>query len=842
MSSDLNRILAKRPIIFDGAMGTMLAAKGIKTSCNEELCLTNQEVVASIHREYLNAGADVIITNTFGASKISLADHGLAHKVREINLAAAEIALKEKAKIKDRPCLVAGELGPTSKLPTLGHITFDELFSAYSEQTSALLDGNVDMLIINTCQDPLQAKAAAAAVRSVLAKKNKNLPLIISVTIERVGTMLLGTEITAALAALAPYKPFAFGINCATGPDAMEEHLAELAKVSPFAISCRPNAGMPEIVNGKSHYPLLPDDFARILADYVKRFGIAIVGGCCGTTPEHIAALAKNKLLPFVRGGLRWGRSTSPRPSLQRRGMVSSLYTAAALDQEPRPFIIAEQTNVNGSKKFRELLLKNDFDAMAEIGRNASTSSHALDVCMAYVGRDESKDFLEITRRLVLKSEAALMIDSTNPSAIEAALSCTPGRSIINSINLEDGGKNARTILELARRFGAAVVALTIDEDGMAREANKKLSIAKRLVALANEYEIGVGDLLIDPLTFTLASGETSLKDAAKETLSAISKIKKEIPGTRTILGVSNISFGLPLHGRAILTSAFLHRAVEHGLDAAIINPLKIMPLDRIPKDALEICTRLIDNNSKHGDPLAMLLDHLSKEKGEEDVTRWIEPDTPAEAVRMRVIEGSRKKLPELIEALIKEISPQDAINKVLLPAMQEVGKRFSAGRMPLPFVLESAEVMRAAIDLISPHMKAGENKPRATIVLATVRGDVHDIGKNLVDAIISNNNFHVINLGIRQPASAIIEAVKAQNADAIGLSGLLVSSTEIMREDLELFRAAGIKIPVLCGGAALTKKFVEDILAKAYNGDVRYCQDAFAGLNEMEKIAKNSA
>ncbi len=829
MASLLDEIISSRPFVFDGAMGTMLASLGGAAACNEELCISNPRIVAEVHRAYFEAGSDAVTTNTFGASRVVLADHGLADRVREINLAAVAIARDEAGRVKGRKCLVAGELGPTSKLPTLGHISFEELFSAYVEQTTALLDGGVDMFVIATCQDALQAKAAAAAVRTVQAQRDLDLPILISMTIEQVGTMLLGTELQAALAAVAPYRPAAFGINCATGPEAMEEHIAALAEDSAFPIICRPNAGMPQNVGGRPVYPLSPDDFGKTLAEYTRRFGISIVGGCCGTTPAHIAALVKQL------------RPATPAKQARRKrpDMVSSLYTAVSLDQEPKPFIIAEQTNVNGSKKFRELLLADDFDAMAEVGRKAADGAHALDVCVAYAGRSEADDMAELVRRLTLKADVALMIDSTSPVAIESALSRIAGRSIINSINLEDGGAKASKALALAARYGAAVVALAIDEQGMARTADAKFAVAKRLVNIAAESGLDARDLLVDPLTFTLASGDPSLKTAAIETLNAITVIKREIPGVRTLLGVSNISYGLPPHGRQMLTSVFLNRAIEAGLDAAIINPLRVTPLDRIHPDAVKLCMRLIDDDDSEGDPLAMFLEYISGEQTQEDSTEWIEPATPAEAVRSRVIEGSREMLSELVSALLEEMSPSDAINKVLLPSMQEVGQRFGAGRMPLPFVLQSAEVMRAAIDLISPHMKAHERVHRATIVLATVRGDVHDIGKNLVEAILANNGFRVINLGIRQPASAIIEAARAQKADAIGLSGLLVSSTEVMREDLALFREAGLSVPVLCGGAALTQNFVDEVLARAYGGDVSYCADAFAGLSEMERIAK---
>ncbi len=827
MAASFQERIRERTLIFDGGMGTMLQAKKVAVDCSERLNLESPKVIEEIHTEYLEAGSDIVTTNTFGASRVVLADHGLQDRVREINLAAVAIARKATQSVAG-PRLVAGDIGPTSKLPTLGHIAFNDLMSAYEEQIHALIEGGVDLLLIETCQDPLQIKAAAAAARSVMQRTNTLLPLLVSVTVEQVGTMLLGSEIAATLAAIIPYQPAAFGINCATGPEAMEEHLRGLSNVSPFPILCQPNAGMPQNVNGKACYTLEPEQFAATLATFVRRYQIGLAGGCCGTTPRHIAALAQ-ALKREPRGVRTQKRATGTT-------LISSLYTAVPLDQEPRPFLIAEQTNVNGSKKFRELLLANDYDAMAEMGRRAAEGAHALDVCVAYAGRDEIKDMSEVVRRLTLKADAPLMIDSTNVAALEAALAVTPGRAIVNSINLEDGGTKARQILALVRRFGSALVALTIDEQGMARTAEAKLAVARRLVALAKEAGLEEGDLLIDPLTFTLASGDSSLTTAGRETLNAIEGIHREFPGVRTVLGVSNISFGLPGPGRAILTSMFLHRAVKAGLSAAIINPVRVMPMARIPEALQQLCTRLIDGDAA---ALAELITAVQALGGTiKEPIRREEPKTPREVLAARVIDGSQEGLAGLIDQLVREMAPSAIINEVLLPAMQEVGRAFSEGRTALPFVLQSAEAMRAAIDLTTPHLTAGEQIHRGTIVLATVRGDVHDIGKNLVEAILANNGFKVVNLGIRQPASAIIEAVRAQKANAIGLSGLLVSSTEIMREDLELFREAGLTIPVLCGGAALTPAFVEGTLAKAYNGPVRYCADAFAGLTEMERIA----
>ncbi|HPM41232.1 MAG TPA: homocysteine S-methyltransferase family protein, partial [bacterium] len=762
-------------------------------------------------------------------------EHGLEGRVREINAAAAKAAREasDAASSAKKPRFVAGDVGPGSKLPTLGHIGFDELFEAYLEQMKALIEGGVDCILVETCQDPLGVKAALAAAAEAGRESGRDVPAIASMTVERTGTMLLGTELSAALASAAPYAPAAFGINCAVGPQAMEEHVQFLSSSSPFPIIVQPNAGIPENVGGKPVYPLVPEEFAEVLGGFVSRLNVALAGGCCGTTPDHIRALAKRIGASAERGKARGGK-------IKWSPSVSGLYTAQRLDQEPRPFIVAEQTNVNGSKKFREMLLADDFDAMAEVAQKAAASAHALDVCLAFAGRDERSDFRELLRRVVLKADAAIMVDSTDPAAMEAALSLIPGRPIINSINLEDGGAKARRVLSLARRFGAAVVALTIDEEGMAREAKRKLSIARRLLRLAEEEGLNVQDLLFDALTFTLASGDPKLRDSARETLKAVRAIKEEIPGARTILGVSNVSFGLPLPGRRALTSLFLHRAVEAGLDAAIINPSRILPVDAIPEEEALLCAKLIDADFTSGDPLSELIRYVDKVSLDEEPTLAIHEElSPDEELRLRVLKGNASNLSEPVRRALEAREANSVLNDVLLPAMQEVGRRFGEGKLALPFVLQSAEAMRAAIDLLTPHLKSGECGEKGTIVLATVRGDVHDIGKNLVDAILSNNGFKVVNLGIRQSASAIAEAVAAHGADAVGLSGLLVSSTEVMREDLALFKEMGLGIPVLCGGAALTRAFAEGALAGAYGGRVYYCADAFAGLLAMEEIAK---
>lgn len=842
--SQVLSLLTKHPLLFDGAMGTQIQAQGLTIEdyaghpeCNAILNISRPDVIEAIHNAYLKAGADIITTNTFGTSRVALSDHDLSDKDQEINQAAVKIA-KEAAQsfsTKDKPRFVAGELGPTSKLPTLGHISFEEMFLCYKRQAKELLDNGVDLLLIATCQDILQAKAAASACREVMAEENQRAPLFISVTIESNGKMLLGTDVLAALAILEPFEPDAFGINCASGPLMMEEHLRVLAEHSPFHILCRPNAGLPENVDGKTIYNLSPKDFAGQLKRFVKEIGIDFVGGCCGTTPEHIKALVKSR-----KSGVRRQKTADRRRSFAR---VSSLFSSVSLDQEPKPFLIAEQTNANGSKKFRELLLKSDYDSMAAMGKEAAVGAHALDVCVAYAGRDEETDLVEVISRLVKTVDAPIMVDSTNPKSLEAALSIIPGRCIINSINLEDEGKKAEKILGLARKYGAAVICLTMDKEGLAYTALKKVTVAKKLHELALSYNLRTKDLLFDALTLTVASGDKNTADAAVQTLEGVRKIKEEIKGSRTSLGVSNVSYGLKLAGRKAVTSIFLNEALKAGLDAAIVNPSRILRFTKIPKEEMQLALRLLNNNTSKGLPLPELINYYEKKTDTktnlQDIEASLKKLPAKERLRQKVIDGDKSDLISLLDEAQKETGATEIINKVLLPAMQELGELFGKGKLPLPFVLQSAEVMREAIDILGPKLKSKEKTHKGTMVLATVRGDVHDIGKNLVDIILSSNGFRVINLGIRQPAQEIIKAVKRHNADAVGLSGLLVSSTEVMKEDLETMKHQGVSVPVLVGGAALTKKFTESALQNNYTGKVIYCDDAFAGLKAMEKVIK---
>jgi len=824
-----DKIIKKRPVIMDGAIGTTLALMGSDSPCSVLLNLSDPELVKKLHVDYLKAGSDIVLTNTFEGSSIALAEHSASAEFENINREAVKIARKALSDFGGNDKFIAGDIGPTSKLPTISHISFHDLYESYLSQASIMIDEGVDLIYIETCQDPLQFKAALAASRAALAKYKKNIPILVSITIESSGKMLLGTEIDAALYCASPYRPFAFGLNCGLGPQGMRQHLAGLSERSPFHLICKPNAGTPGSEGGRAIYRMSAADFASELYDYALRYKVSFVGGCCGTTPDHIA-----KLSSLVKG---CGRFSARRNYPEVIAGVSSLYLALDFDQEPSPFIVAEQTNVNGSKKFREMLEHDNFDAMVSMIGEAAASSHALDICLELPGRDEVQDFCRLVPQAALKSEIPFMIDSTNPDVIEEALSRIPGRSIINSINLGDGGGKASHILSLAKKYGAAVVALVIDEDGMATDAKKKIAVAQRLVKICEDHGLGRESLFIDPLTFTLASGDAGLVKSASETLAAIPLIKKKLKGVRTILGVSNVSFGLRQPGRKYLTSVFLYRAIRAGLDAAIINPSGILPYASIPKEKTRLCDSLIDGKKASalsdfmkgmGDvvPSEVVLQGTSKKISKED------------RLRGKIISGDRSEIVEIVDDLVASgTDPQHLIGSVLLPAMEGVGKRFGAGEIPLPFVLQSAEVMKKAIDAATKFLSGKTFEKKGKIVLATVMGDVHDIGKDLVDAILSNNGYEVINLGIKQPASAIMEAIEKSGADAIGLSGLLVSSTEIMRENLAEFRKNGISVPVLCGGAALKSSFVNEVLAREYSSRVYYCKDAFAGFEAMEKI-----
>ncbi|MDW8321496.1 MAG: methionine synthase [Armatimonadota bacterium] len=838
--NDILRIAAERVLFFDGAMGTQIQSLHLTAEdfeglegCNELLNATRPHLVAQIHARYFEAGADIVETNTFGANLMNLGEYGIAHRVYELNFKGAQLAreIAHSFTTPDRPRFVAGSIGPGTKLPTLEHITFDELESTYTEQARGLLDGGVDLLLIETVQDLLQAKAAINGCRNAMRAVGRTVPIFVQVTVETTGTMLLGSEIGAALTTLLAFPDVAaIGMNCATGPEQMVEHVRYLHHHSPRLISVQPNAGLPELRDGKTFYPLTPEELATYHKQFVEEFGVNFAGGCCGTTPEHI-----RKMVQTVGFHKPVARSPETIPA------CSSLYQSVPYYQENSFLIVGERLNANGSKQFRELLLGENYDDMVQMAREQTAEgANVLDVCVDYVGRDGVRDMTEVVRRLATQSTLPLMVDSTEPPVIEAALKRLGGKCIVNSVNFEDGGKRLRQVLPMCRKYGAAVVALAIDEEGQARTAEWKLRVARRLVKVITEdYGIPPEDIFFDALTFPLGSGAEDLRQDGIATIEAIRQFKQEFPRCHTILGVSNVSFGLKPAARHVLNSVFLHYCLEAGLDAAIVHPSRILPLHRIPEEQREVARQLIFDERREGyDPLVEFMKLFEKagagvKRGDEWQLLPVE-----ERLKRAIIEGRRNGLEQSLDEAMQTHRPLDIINNILLEGMKVVGDLFGKGEMQLPFVLQSAEVMKAAVNYLTPFMERMEDVQKGTIVLATVAGDVHDIGKNLVDIILSNNGYRVVNLGIKVPIDRILEAADEYRVDAIGMSGLLVKSTIVMRENLEEMNRRGKwHYPVLLGGAALTRRYVEEDLRNIYKGRVFYGQDAFEGLVIMEHL-----
>jgi len=826
-----------KTLLFDGACGTNLQRMDLPASawqghegCNEFLNVSAPEAIQEWHGSFLSAGAMVIETNTFGANAIVLAEYGLADRTAEINRAAVANA-REAIRRSGRTAYVAGSLGPTTKLPSLGHIGYEPLAAAYVEQVRALAGAGVDLLIFETCQDLLQVKIALVSCFDALESLKADIPVMVSLTIESTGTMLVGTDVAAALAAIEPYPVFSIGLNCATGPEGMTSHIRHLCRSYRGRVSCIPNAGMPQVSGGRTHYPLSPESFAAQLSAFVREEGVSIVGGCCGTTPEHI-----RKLREALEGAVPAARTVSERPSL------GSLYQAVEIRQDIPPFLVGERCNANGSKRFRELLLSDDHQGALRIAlEQQEDGAHALDLCTAYAGRDELADLSALARLFAQSVHAPLVIDSTTPDCIEAALKIHPGRCLVNSVHLEDGGKNLDRICRLAKRHGAALIALTIHEKGMAMTVEEKVGTARAIYDLAvGRYGLRPSDLVFDVLTFTVGSGDVTLSDAAANTIAAVRGVKEALPGVFTSLGVSNVSFGLSAASRRVLNSVFLHEAVAAGLDMAIIDAGKILPMSRIPGEDRQVCLDLIYNRPR-GDgetPLSKFLRHFAgtgipaeKEAGADKRAAALPPE---EELTEKVVAGDKEGLDDLLAILLSRHPAASIINRLLVPAMRRVGDLFGRGEMLLPFVLQSAEVMKRAVDRLTPFLEKAEREEGRKVLLATVAGDVHDIGKNLVDIILSNNGYRVVNLGIKVPAETIIAKAREHAVDVIGLSGLLVKSALVMKEDLPQFAAAGLSVPVLLGGAALTGKFVARECVPGYPGPVVYCADAFAGLAAM--------
>jgi 5-methyltetrahydrofolate--homocysteine methyltransferase len=847
--ADFLQTVQERVVIYDGAMGTSIQARNPsvddfwgKEGCNELLVLSRPDIIRDIHASFLQVGCDVVETDTFGGARVVLAEYDLQDKVREINIAAAKVAREAALQFstKDKPRFVAGSIGPTTKLPSLGHINFDNMAAAYEEQAAALIEGGVDVLLIETSQDLLQAKAALAGVFEAMHKAGKRLPVTVQVTIEATGTMLLGTEIGAALTALEPFDVEIIGLNCATGPAEMNDAVRFLGANSTKHVSVLPNAGLPQNDGGRAVYRLTPEELATYHTHFVKDYGVRIVGGCCGTTPEHLKAVVNS--VSGVEPAKREVKAVAA---------ASSAYTSVPLDLEPKPLIVAEEMNTTTRvEHFRNLVRARKYDDILALAKKlVNDGSHMLDLCCAIVGEDEKGYITSILEKIATRVPAPILVDSTEADVVEEALKRIPGKAIINSINLEDGEKRTSKVLPMAKRYGAAVIALTIDEDGMALSAEKKTAIAQRIYDLAtSKYGLRPTDLIFDALTLPISTGQEEYRTAGMETLKAIERIKKELPEVKTILGVSNISFGLDVYPRRVLNSVFMHEAVDHGLDMAIVNYTKIYPLYKIPHEEVELARKLIYRDDSAGDPLQIYMAHFAGMKGKTQATTIAHVETLSveDKLKFAIINGeksvgegtNKKSLEELLEEALRQYTPLDLINTVLLDGMKTVGDLFGARKMQLPSVLDSAGVMKQAVAYLEPKMEKTSGSQKGTIVLATVKGDVHDIGKNLVDIILSNNGYRVVNLGIKQAGDTIIRAALDHKADAIGLSGLLVKSTLEMKYVIQDLQRQKLEFPVICGGAALTRKYVEDDLRREYSNAVFYADDAFGGLHIMEDLA----
>ena len=847
--ADFLKTVKERVVVYDGAMGTNIHKHNPslddywgKENCNEILVLSRPDIIRDVHASFLNAGCDVIETDTFNGMSIVLDEFGFADRVREINVAAVKLAKDVAAQFstKDKPRFVAGSIGPSTKMPSLGHIGYEQMLKAYEEQAAALIEGGVDILLIETCFDLWQAKIATIAALDAMKNAGTRLPLQVQVTLQENGVMLAGTEISAALTSLEPLDIDIIGLNCSTGPDLMNDAVRYLSINSPKEISVLPNAGLPENEGGVAVFKLTAEDLAKFHKHFVQDYGVRVVGGCCGTTPEHLKAV-----VDAVSGVEPAKRDVKP------VGAASSAYTSVPLDLEPKPLIVAEEMNTTTRvEHFRNLVRGKKYDDILALAKKlVNEGSHMLDLCCAIVGEDEKGYITSILERVATRVPAPILVDSTEADVVEEALKRIPGKAIINSINLEDGEKRTSLVLPMAKRYGAAVIALTIDEDGMALTADKKVAIAKRIYELATKkYGIRGVDIIFDALTLPISTGQEEYRSAGMETLEAVKRIKHELPDVKTILGVSNISFGLDAYPRRVLNSVFMHEAVDNGLDMAIVNYTKIYPLYKIPQEEVDLARRLIFRDIANGDPLQVYMNHFAGLKGkpQASTTAHVETLSIEDKLKFAIINGEKavgegahkQSLEQLLDVALEQYSPLDIINTVLLDGMRTVGELFGARKMQLPSVLDSAGVMKAAVAYLEPKMeKKSGSQQKGTIVLATVKGDVHDIGKNLVDIILSNNGFKVVNLGIKQPGDSIIRAADEHGADAIGLSGLLVKSTLEMKYVIQDLERQKLEYPVICGGAALTRKYVEDDLRREYSNAVFYADDAFSGLHIMEDL-----
>ncbi|MEM7224207.1 MAG: methionine synthase [Pseudomonadota bacterium] len=844
--SALPEALSDRVLLCDGAMGSRIQALDLdlerdfrgQENCSEILNLSRPDLIREVHAGYFAAGADLVETNSFGGSPLTLAEFDLQDQALEINRRAAELAREAAEGFEGR--FVLGSIGPGTKLPSLGQVSYDQLEDALALQARGLLEGGVDGLLIETCQDPLQIKAAVNGAKQARAAAGRaDLPILVQLTIETTGTLLVGSDLAAAATVLRALEVDFIGLNCATGPQEMAAHVRWLGESWPGKLSVQPNSGLPELVEGKTCYPLSPDDLASWLERFVTEDGLNMIGGCCGTTVEHIAALDRM----LRRLAEQQGREGRPAPiarTAQWEPGLASLYGQVPYRQENAYLSIGERCNANGSRKFRQLQEAGDWEACVAMGvEQVREGSHAIDLCTAFVGRDESAEMVEVAQRMRGSVDAPLVVDSTEYPVLETALKLYGGKAVLNSINFEDGEEAAEKRVELARKFGAAVIALTIDEEGMAKEPAHKVEIAKRLHDFACvRHGLPSQDLILDPLTFTICTGNEDDRKLGLWTLEAIEQIARELPECQIILGLSNISFGLNPAARHVLNSVFLDHALRRGMTGAIVHLSKIRPLHAIPEEEVAAAEALIFDKREGGnDPLIDFIALFNGRTAEAAETRERPADVESR-LSQRIIDGDRQGLEEDLTLALESYPPLDIINVHLLDGMKVVGELFGAGKMQLPFVLQSAETMKAAVAFLEPYMERVEGAEKGTIVLATVKGDVHDIGKNLVDIILTNNGYKVINLGIKQPIEVILEAAQKHKADAIGMSGLLVKSTVVMRENLERLTKEGIEVPIFLGGAALTRSYVEGDCAAAYGcGRVAYARDAFDGLDLIGKV-----
>ncbi len=833
--------IKKRPLIIDGAMGTQLqqrdkdipleAWEGLE-GCNELLNVTAVDVMESIYSAYLTAGADLITTNTFGSFSWVLDEYGIGHRAYELSRAGAEIVRKkcDEFSTPEQPRYVLGSIGPGTKLPSLGHIHYDVMFEGYKECALGLIDGGTDIFLLETCQDPLQIKVALHACDAASKERGVEIPIMVSVTIELAGTMLIGTDATTIAAILEPFDIISLGFNCGTGPDQVKKHVKTLSEVWGKPISIHANAGLPQNRGGYTFYPMGPDEFADKQEEFLEFDGVSFLGGCCGTTPQHIRALV-DRVTPKTPKA-----ATGSQPN-----SLASLFNTTPLMQSPAPLLVGERSNATGSKAFRELLLAENYEGTMSVGQQqVRAGAHVLDVSVGFAGRDETKDMNKVMSLYAQKIALPLMPDSTQTAALEEALKLIGGKPIINSVNLEDGIEKFDTVCGLAKKFGASLVCLTIDEIGMAKTVERKIEIAERIYDLAvNKHGINPEDLVFDLLTFTLGSGDEEYFDAGINTIEAIRQLRLRHPEVGAILGLSNISFGLDKDARPYLNSMFLHHCIQAGLTSVIINVQHIIPLNKISEEEQTLCDDLIFNRQPKGQALFTFIDHFSHKEAldsevEDAAYKLLSTE---EKIAKLLMDGDKERMIPLVEEARHTIAPEKIVNEILIDAMKVVGELFGSGQMQLPFVLQSAETMKKTVDHLQPYLPKIDKKTDTTLILGTVRGDVHDVGKNLVDIILSNNGFKVINLGIKVDLEKFLDALKSSNADAIGMSGLLVKSTQVMKDNLEAMKEAGIKIPLLLGGAALTRAFIDDFCRPFYDGPIFYCKDAFDGVTAMSRI-----